>query len=333
MIVAAIAAIGITEYKGDAWEQRVRSVLYRIAGDSIPEYSVELTDDNGIPYVDYKPLSGVHPGKRYNPTIVCNYAITYYQQFVANNDAQQKKRFFQCVKWLATHVTVNGGHALYVFNWQQPWYDSVRTPYTSGMTSGLAIKVFTLAHRLTGNVQYLDHARMLLRGFFIPVSAGGFTYQDRDGWWFEELADTAMHTPRILDGHIFAITGLMEYARLTKDDSATFVVNKGIAALKSRLPAYDAGDGGVYYDAYQLKADLKYHRILAAQMKELYVLTGDDMFLHYHKKWNKPLQQWYLVRIIRDMNMSGIILFSLVWAGIAALLFALSKLLRSTTRA
>lgn len=288
-----------------------------------------MTDEKGIPWVDYKTLNGVTPGKQYNPTIVCIYAMDYAAKFKTHDDSSSLIRFMNCADWLLQHLTYRNDYALYVFNWKQPWYDSVGVPFTSGMTSGLAIKVFTQAYQLKRSNSYLDAANRLMKGFYVPIDSGGFTYKETDGWWFEELADTAMLSPRILDGHIFAITGLYEYIKTTKNDSARFIFDKGIESLKSKLPLYDIGDGGVYYDKYRSPADKKYHRTLTAQMKELYDITGDDFFLGYHEKWNKPLKRWYILRIMREGNISGIVLFSILCVSVMLLVKVITDAIRS----
>lgn len=311
----------------------VRSTLYSFTNDSVPVYSTEQVDEKGIPYVDYKTLNGITPGKQYNPTIVCIYALDYHNKFLQEKDSTLLVQFFNCAGWLLDNLIKKENHALYIFNWQQPWYDSVGVPYASGMTSGLAIKVFDQAYRLAGDERYFHYARMLLRGFYLPVSSGGFTYKDNDGWWYEELADTAMHTPRILDGHIFAVEGLYDHVQLTKNDSATFLFNKGIAVLKSRLHLYDIGNGWSYYDAYRLPADRKYHRILTSQMKTLYEMTGDVFFLRYYKKWNKPLRRSYVRSMVEDRNLSGITLFIITWFVCWLFLLLIIKLVRPSTKA
>jgi hypothetical protein len=310
-LVAVFAAIAICQFKGDAWEEYVRSALYKITNDSIPVYSTEYTDEKGIPFVYYHQLNGITAGKQYNPTIVCNYALDYFGEMKPGEHSVSTEKFFYCTSWLADNMSVTGNKALFQFNWQQPWYDSVGVPYTSGMSSGLAIQVFTDAYRLTRSTVYLQHAKALVRGYFIPVSEGGFTYAEKDGWWYEELADPAMHTPRILDGHIFAIIGVHQYWQETKDDSARMVFAKGIEALKNRLPAYDIGNGWAHYDAYKNHADKKYQRILARQMLQLYNITGDVLFKKYYSKWNAPLSKPYFVRVIQERNRSGIILLLL----------------------
>lgn len=308
-IISVIAAAIVVEFAGDNLEESVRKVLYEIKGDSVPVYSKVIVDNKGVPYVDYAELKGYTAGKQYNATIVCNYAIDYYQHYTDSKDKDAYRKFFKCVEWLKSDLTYKDDAALFIFRWRQPWYDSVGVPFTSGMTSGLAIQVFINSFHLTKDSAYLELCRLLTNGYFIPVDAGGFTYKGADGWWYEELADTSMHTPFILDGHIFAVTGLHPYWQLTKNDSALIAINHGVKALKHWLPYYDIGNGKMYYDIYKTHADKHYQKLLVVQMKQLYKITGDEMFLAYHKKWKAPLEQPYVYRIVRQGNISGLVLF------------------------
>lgn len=307
MISSLIASAIICHYKGDDWEQYARRLLYKLKGGSIPAYHREHVDSLGVPYVVYDELNGVRAGKQYNPTIVSNYALEYYDGLPSSKDDEQS--FWNCVKWLEENMSYRNDAALYVFNWQQPWYDSVGVPYTSGMSSGLAVNVFSKAYLLSKDEKYLALAKKLVNGFFIPISEGGFTYMENEGWWFEEFADTAIHTPFVLDGHIFALTGVHEYWKITKNDSAATVIQKGVTALKNKLPQYDIGNGWAYYDKYKLPADKHYQRVLTSQMQQLSDITGDAIFASYYNKWKAPLSRPYLIRVVEERNISGIVLF------------------------
>lgn len=320
LLASMLLAALLCHFKGDEWENRIRFTFYRISGDSIPAYSKVLTDSNGVPYVAYAPLNGVAPGIQHNSTIVGNYAVDYYNSYNKTKDTATLLKFRHCVNSLIDSITKKDGHALYVFYWQQPWYDSVKAPFKCGMTSGRAIEAFTYAFGVFHDSAYLNAAHSLLSGYFLPIQKGGFTYQDDSGWWYEELADSNAHTPHILDGHIYAVTGVQKFWLLTKNDSAKIIVDRGLAGLKSALPRYDAGDGAVYYDNYKKLADQSYHELLAAQMKQLWESTGDSVFLNYHKKWIAPLEAPYLVRVVKLRNRSGYLLYLLCTASIAILL-------------
>jgi hypothetical protein len=319
LISFALAAI-ICNYKGDVWEEIVRNTLYKISNDSIPNYNKEIVDDKGVPYVYYREQNGVTAGNQYNATIVCNYAIDYYRRILNTNDSITKAQFLNCIDWLADSISYKDNYGLYQFNWQQPWYLSVGVPFTSGMTSGRAIEAFTDAYKLYHSPKYLGYAKTLVRGFYLPIQSGGFTYKEANGWWYEEIADKNLHTPRILDGHIFAITGVHEYWLVTKDDSAAYVVQKGIQALKYALPSYDIGNGWSYYDVYHKASDKKYHRLLASQMKQVWKITNDNFFYTFYNRWNAPLKRPYVLRVLEERNRSGVILYVVVAAMIFVML-------------
>jgi len=321
----SVVIIGvISEFYGDDWEQQVRRDLYWLKRSKVPAFSEECIDSTGIPYVLYSPLNNITAGKQYNPTIVCNYALLYYEEMVKGNQSYRQS-FENCLGWLKKSISYHNNAAFYIFNWQQPWYDSVGIPFTSGMTSGLAIEVFTKGYQLRNDSLYLKLAKDLLRGFFIPIQLGGFSYQNKNGWWYEEIADTNMHTPFILDGHIFSLTGVHYYLAVTKDDSASAVFANGIAALKYLLPSYDKGDGWAYYDKYMKTADKHYQHVLSGQMKQLFNITEDSLFLNYHKKWNKPFSQPYIVRIAKEGNASGILLVCVLLLPFVGLTFILIR--------
>jgi hypothetical protein len=322
-LISIAMAAGLCEWKGDAWEKRIRYGFYNAFRDSFPDFAPNFVDYRGIPVTYYPLQNGITAGYRYNGTIVAKYAIEYYQMLQQHPEDSVRRRYFgNCVFWLDSAITEVNGHALYVFDWQQPWYLKVGKPFTCGMTSGRAMEVFTDAFALDGDSNHLKQSARLVRGYALAVKEGGFTYKEPEGWWYEEIADTGMQTPRILDGHIFALTGLNKYFMLTRDTLAKEYFDLGIKSLKAALPRYDRGDGFVYYDAMGKLADENYHPLLVSQMDELYQITGDPVFKTYYLKWGKPLWEPYLVRIWKERNKSGWLLM-----GFISVLFWLSGIL------
>ena len=314
-----LLAATLCEWRGDAWEKKIRYGFYNAFLDSFPDFAPNFVDDRGIPVTYYPIQNGISAGYRYNGTIVAKYAIEYYQRLQQDPADSVRRRYFDnCVHWLDSAITEVNGHALYVFDWQQPWYVKVGKPFTCGMTSGRAIEVFTDAFELDGDSNHLKQAARLVRGYALPVEEGGYTYKNQEGWWYEEIADTGMQTPRILDGHIFALTGLHKYFLLTRDTLAKEYFDLGIMSLKAALPRYDRGDGFVYYDAIGKLADENYHPLLVSQMDELWKMTGDPVFQTYYLKWGKPLWRPYVVRAFINRNKSAALLI-----GILSILFFL----------
>lgn len=315
-MVSLLAAGLICQYTGDAWEEKLRTGLYQLSNDSIVIYSETVTDQQGIPFVKYKEAKGIQPGEVYNPTIVSNYAIDYFKKIETGTDGSANVKFYNCIAWLSQNMTLKDSFAIFEFKWRQTFYDSVGAPWTSGMTSGRAMEAFTLAYQLDKNQEHLKNAQSLLRGFYQPIQSGGFTYKEKNGWWFEEFADSNLHTPRVLDGHIFAMMGVYHFLQLGRNDSAEYVFSRGLSALTNNLANYDKGDGWSYYDAQKTVSDKKYHTLLTGQMKELWELTTNPIFETYYKKWEKPLNRPYVYRIIKEKNRSGILLLISLSAGI-----------------
>jgi len=308
VLAFALSAL-LGEWKGDKWEKQIRYGFYDVFLDSFPNYAPNFLDHRGIPVTYYPIQQGITAGYQYNGTIVANYAIDYYKQLQQKHDSLLRFSFFNCIHWLDSAISEVNGHALYLFDWQQPWYLQVGRPFTCGMTSGRAIEAFTYAFALDGDSNHLKQAARLVRGYALPVKDGGFTYKEPEGWWYEEIADTGRQTPRILDGHIFALTGLNHYYRQTHDSLALQYFVAGEKVLKAVLPRYDRGDGFVYYDALSKLADENYHPLLVKQMDELWQITGDPVYKHYYEKWGKPLWEPYIVRIWKQGNKSGWMLF------------------------
>ncbi len=328
-VVSVLLALLIAERKGDEWEETVRSLFYKTAYHSLPPASgIIMADTLGIPYVCYAANGSVASQQRYNPTIVAMYAIAYDTLITRRNDMEARRKFFHCTEWLIDHMTHRAGYALYVYDWQQPFYPEVSVPWCSGLASGRAIEALSMAYEISHERRYLDQARLLVNGFYVPVRDGGFMYTDSAGCWYEEYADTAAHTPRVLNGHIYALLGLHRYLLLTRDDSAATAYDCGLAALVQELPTYDIGDSWSYYDAWKKKADKKYQRNITELLDEMGRISGDRVFHPYAEKWRRPLDEPYLIRVIKERNRSGAILIAVLAVMSFVLLMAASYSLR-----
>ena len=328
VLLSMVVSVLICEWKGSTWERKVRFTFYDIFLDSFPDYAPNICDPNGVPRTFYPEQNGITPGWQYNGTIVANYAIDYYRNMQHNGDTLLQRKFMNCLHWLDSAVSEVKGHALYLFHWRQPWYPLVDSPFTSGMTSGLAIEAFTYGFLHTGDSAWLQKAARLVRGFDLEVKDGGFTYIEPNGWWYEEIADSGLQTPRILDGHIFSLTGLQAYYAVSKDTLAKRYFRYGLDALKAALPSYDRGDGYVYYDAAKKIADENYHPLLVNQMKQMFEITGETVFNEYYEKWNTPLAKPYMYKVWRDGNKTGWLLYGMVTGGVFILFLLLVIWLR-----
>jgi hypothetical protein len=79
-----------------------------LTADSIPDYDVDHIDSLGIPYTWYPEQNGITPGNQYNATIICNYALNYFdtmqrQATAGAQDPLHKLRALAAAKHGAPH--------------------------------------------------------------------------------------------------------------------------------------------------------------------------------------------------------------------------------------
>ena len=87
----------------------------------------------------------------------------------------------------------------------------------------------------------------------------------------------------ILNGWIYALFGVYDI-----DDKAFF--DKNIELLKKRLPSYNLKYMWSKYDSYtHYPATEFYHVVHLKQMRALFELTYEDIFLDYYNMWKKQL--------------------------------------------
>ena len=128
----------------------------------------------------------------------------------------------------------------------------------SAMAQGLAASVLLRAAGLTGEASYRDAAAAAVGLLLTPLDAGGCSHYDDRGRPFPEEcpADPPAH---ILNGAVFALTGLAEYeAQAHRSGNATRAVARRLA---DGLPGYDLGYWSRYDLRFQVPATLAYHSL------------------------------------------------------------------------
>ena len=258
--------------------------------------AIQVTlDEKGVPIVDYgfvSPLGDssdtqedewVYVGEQRNPLTIASYAENYYSQYRNGNDSS-KDLFVNCADWLVDNAKVKDDTLVWEYNYSWPTYNNTPS-WRSGMTQAKSIKVLAVAYNLTRDEKYIETARKGLRIFSIDIDRGGVTHKDKNGWWYEEYAQTGMDIqPRVLNGHISALLDLQEYYNLTKDERAKKLFDLGVSDLKAFLKFYDTGNWS-YYDACNNIAVFKYHNFHVMLLNSVYKTTADPYFKFYRDNW------------------------------------------------
>jgi len=241
-----------------------------------------LVDPEGVPLVNY----GSSIGIQYNPTIICDYALTNYHMYVATGNFTFRLNFLTQAGWLVKNSVQKADFRVWEYRFDWPWGKYNATdPFVSALAQGEGLSVLTRAYILTGNETYLGIAEASMRSFGVETDLGGVRYSDVDGVWYEEIADIGACSGKVLNGFMNALFGLYEYWFETGSDLARSFFFEGAQTLSENIHRYDTGSWSDYDLLHHGAASPSYHRQHIDQLRMMYELTGNEMFLVYSGKF------------------------------------------------
>lgn len=232
------------------------------------------------------------------PVTVTQLALGYYEFWLENQQKEHLGRFLQCADWLVeNHTSCPGkmGGWLYHFDHGRL---GIKAPFISAMGQGQGVSVLVRAYQLTKKDIYLSTAQKALAPFDIEVSQGGVKAETKDGIYFEEYP--CLPYSHILNGHIFSLWGLYDYA-ISQDDARVMeLFEQGTATLEKLLPRYDLGFWsryGLYPHPMPNAASPFYHELHIAQLRAMSQITENPIFDQYADRWEAQFENWvYFLR-------------------------------------
>ena len=242
-------------------------------------------DENGIPLFEY--LNEIP--ETYHPIAICQYALGLYDVYIAKacNDEDIKDRFLAQSDWLLNNAVISDGSAVWYFNYPDKRY-GIKPPWCSAMAQGEAISVLCRAFKITGKDDYINFAEKALLPFKKEISDGGVRNYFKGIVLYEEFPSDDV--TGVLNGFMFSLFGLYDLYLLNGSKTAITLFHEGAESIKSLLKYYDTG----YWSRYDLfkyplsnPASYTYHELHVQQLKVLYILTEEEIFLEYSEKWQR----------------------------------------------
>lgn len=241
-------------------------------------------DACGIPQLDYHGQIG----RQYNPIAIAQYGLGNFNLWRRTADAERKKKFFTIADWLVSNLEQNS-HGIFVWNHHFDWEyrDPLKAPWYSALAQGQGISVLVRAHRESGDAHYFEAAQSAFVSFQRPVEQGGvaFTDESRDLWFEEYIVSPPTH---ILNGFIWALWGIYDYALVTRDPAAEELFARGVRTLLHNLERYDLGFWSLYEQSgtrLPMVASPFYHRLHIVQLRVMHRLTGEEEFARIADRW------------------------------------------------
>ncbi len=155
------------------------------------------------------------------------------------------------------------------FDFEIPKY-RLKAGWYSGMVQGDVVQLMLACFLVTRDTSYLRHAEEFGNLLAVPIEMGGVKEEVEGGVWFEEYAQAgAAPHPRVLNGHRWAIDGLVFLTQMSTNKLYRDLLSRGVQALEANIDAYNVGYLWSRYDRVGGLADDGYHKHHIAQLRRV----------------------------------------------------------------
>ena len=234
-------------------------------------------DPDGIPLLDYRG----DIGRQYNPIAVAQYGLARFNAWTDTAGSADHTAWIAAADWLERTMRPNGhGVRVWMHDFDWPYRQWLRAPWYSGLAQGNGLSLLVRAAITTGEPKYVDAAHLAFDPLRRGVAEGGVLVTDarRDIWIEEYIVDPPTH---ILNGFIWALWGVYDYARWSRRSDACLIWEACVATLVKRLADFDTGWWSLYESrdgSREMLASRYYHTLHITQLRVMYRLTGIDAF-------------------------------------------------------
>jgi D-glucuronyl C5-epimerase C-terminus len=229
------------------------------------------SDANGVPYKRVDGRAYYHPGNLGDQG--CRYVDAYVR---TGNGAYLDRAVVRARTLLRIAVRDNG--ALY-FPYLWSYYgEGLRAPWYSAYSQGFALSLFVRLYRVSGDRAYLDAARATFISFrrLGTTRARWVAYAPNRWLWLEEYP--ARRPTHVLNGYNFALFGIYDYERLTRDRAARQMLLGALTTMRGNAARYRVPGSISYYDLVHFTQSLHYHRVHIWQLRMLTKMSGSSWF-------------------------------------------------------
>jgi heparosan-N-sulfate-glucuronate 5-epimerase len=263
-----------------------------------------LTDENGIPMIDYATL-----GKQYNPWFIGHIALGRFSRWKKSGKDYDLERFKILADWFIQNgkSTQNGLTWFYHFD----WFNNHHKPWRSGLSQAHAISTLLRAASVFKDRHYADAARGAVEDMITPIQKGGAAY-----YWSDNtisLEESIKSKPSsVVNGHLFSVFACWEASQFFTDSRYKETAIKGWQFILNRIDLFDLG----YWSCYSLRrggsipdiASFHYHDVHIAQMKVSAKITGNKIFTELAERFtNYQQSKWCRFRALWHKRLAKIL--------------------------
>lgn len=248
---------------------------------SFEKYKTKYTfDSNGVPLATY------HKKNVYNPVAMAQVALCLID--LSYKDKTHLVQSEQIAKKLIG-ISLENDNTLFFpysfnFNLHSNKSNVIEAPWYSAMAQGQVLSVYVRLFERTKKKHYLEIAKKIFDSFYTYQNKGDnpwVSYVDKKGYlWLEEYP---MENPNFtLNGMIFAIYGIYDYYRITKDEKVSLLLTSAITTIEKYISKFRNNGDISYYCLEHKVMSAGYHMIHIEQLNMLYKITGNKEFQKMH---------------------------------------------------
>jgi len=217
-------------------------------------------------------------GRRvYSPGNLGNDGIRYVDGYVRTGDPAYLDRAVVRAKKLVALSRMSGGARYFPYLYDYAT-EKLKAPWYSAYSQGFALSLFVRLYRVTGIHTWADRARETALSFrrLGRVTQPWVAYVLSNRLWLEEYPSA---TPtHVLNGFNFALFGLYDYERLTRDPAARDLLRGALRTIRSFGTTFRVPGGISYYDLVHRTRFARYHLIHTWQLRDLAAISGDPWY-------------------------------------------------------
>lgn len=282
-------------------------ITYYIDWTGLEDFKSYTYDINGIPQVNKIGKAGLY----YNPITIAQYGLFLLGLWEKSGDEAKKKLALKCGDWLVQNsqfykidsIVWSYNFDLLFYNRKAPWY--------SAMAQGEVVSLLLRLNILKKNAKYVETAQKAINVFRKKTKELGLVeWIDKGCAVFQEYPTNP--PSHVLNGHIFALLGVWDYARFFQDPE---MIELAACALNSIERKWDLWDTGFWtrYDLFvpHRLASPMYHELHIRQIKVLAELFNKSGLLEIVDRWSKyqksPLSKtrWFFGKVNEKWKLRG----------------------------
>ncbi len=217
-------------------------------------------------------------GRRvYSPGNLGNDGIRYVDGYVRTGDPTYLDRAVVRAKKLLSLSRLSGSARWFPYLYDYST-EKIKAPWYSAYSQGFALSLFVRLYRVTGIQAWADRARETAMSFrrLGRVTQPWVAYVLNNRLWLEEYPSA---TPtHVLNGFNFALFGLYDYERLSRDPAARDLLRGALRTIRSFGTTFRVPGGISYYDLVHRTRFAKYHLIHTWQLRDLSAISGEPWY-------------------------------------------------------